>query len=356
MLRRLFFVTAALAAVALTPAAASAAKYGGTLRLKFPATERLIVGSSGGDWWAVNYVEDQPVAIDCDTGAFRTQATIVIANEEPYPYFTTITGTVSASPKTVGGTDHHVTGTGAPDGFGDEGAYLTFDTATGIGSSDVTDASQVTGGVSAPKKASQCGADTTPPVITLTTPSADATYTLNQSVLADFACVDLALASCAGTVADGAVADTASVGPKSFAVTATDATGNTATQTVAYDVEYALTAFARPISTTGLTTVKAGQTVPVTWRVLDANAVPVTDPSSFVSVTSQRGGAGCHARPSGTVETDALTARLRYLRDGWWQYDWRTAKAFGDECRTMTLTLAGGQTAGAAFWFRGRRG
>jgi DNA/RNA endonuclease G (NUC1) len=76
------------------------------------------------------------------------------------------------------------------------------------------------------------------PAITLTTPASGATYQLNRVVAAAFGCVDggAGVNACAGTVANGAAIDTASIGPKSFVVTATDAVGNTSSTTIAYSV------------------------------------------------------------------------------------------------------------------------
>jgi hypothetical protein len=82
--------------------------------------------------------------------------------------------------------------------------------------------------------------DRTAPTIALTTPSNGARYALGQHVAADYACADEAggsgVATCAGTVADGAAVDTSSVGQKSFTVNATDVAGNPATVTVTYTV------------------------------------------------------------------------------------------------------------------------
>ena len=44
------------------------------------------------------------------------------------------------------------------------------------------------------------------------------------------------LATCTGTVANGAAIDTSSMGTKSFVVTASDAVGNTSSTTVSYTV------------------------------------------------------------------------------------------------------------------------
>ncbi|MET0614520.1 MAG: PxKF domain-containing protein [Thermoleophilaceae bacterium] len=82
--------------------------------------------------------------------------------------------------------------------------------------------------------------DVTAPTISLATPSQGAVYDLGQQVAASYSCADeeggSGLASCTGTVANGAGVDTSSVGEKSFTVNATDNAGNPASQTVTYRV------------------------------------------------------------------------------------------------------------------------
>jgi hypothetical protein len=70
--------------------------------------------------------------------------------------------------------------------------------------------------------------DRTPPTVAITTPAEGANYLLDQQVLADYACADLGgsgLATCVGSVADGAPIDTGAVGPKTFVATASDGPG-----------------------------------------------------------------------------------------------------------------------------------
>lgn len=81
------------------------------------------------------------------------------------------------------------------------------------------------------------GPDMTNPIITLTSPAEGAMFTVGQVVNANYSCADdRELAACVGTAASGSPIDTASVGPKTFTVTATDATGNTTVRTVSYTV------------------------------------------------------------------------------------------------------------------------
>ena len=86
------------------------------------------------------------------------------------------------------------------------------------------------------------GIDRTAPAITITVPANGATYTLNQTVSANYSCSDLpsgtnaGVATCAGPVASGAALDTSSVGSKTFTVNATDNLGNTISRTNTYTV------------------------------------------------------------------------------------------------------------------------
>jgi hypothetical protein len=84
--------------------------------------------------------------------------------------------------------------------------------------------------------------DTTPPTVTITHPGSGAAYLQGQVVEADYSCADLGSGlapeqGCVGDVADGDLIDTATAGPHSFSVTATDTAGNRSTTTVAYAVE-----------------------------------------------------------------------------------------------------------------------
>lgn len=84
--------------------------------------------------------------------------------------------------------------------------------------------------------------DKTKPTIAVTSPAEGASFVQGQAVTADYACADEVggsrLATCVGTVADGAALDTTTLGAsRPFSVTATDTAGNE--QTV--DRPYAVT-------------------------------------------------------------------------------------------------------------------
>lgn len=112
--------------------------------------------------------------------------------------------------------------------------------------------------------------DQTPPVITITTPTNGANYTLNSVVNALWSATDAlsGIKSKSGTVASGSPIDTSSIGTKDFQVDAEDNAGNTATLSVNYGVIYQWYGFLPPINTSGTMSVfKLGSTVPVKFRI-----------------------------------------------------------------------------------------
>jgi hypothetical protein len=79
--------------------------------------------------------------------------------------------------------------------------------------------------------------DTTPPSISVVTPAEGETYTQGQPVIASYTCSDaVAVATCAGPVANGAAISTATIGSFDFKVDATDTAGNAASVTRHYSV------------------------------------------------------------------------------------------------------------------------
>jgi hypothetical protein len=120
--------------------------------------------------------------------------------------------------------------------------------------------------------------------------------------------------------------------------------------TITYSLpSYVFTGFRAPISNTSVNTVKAGTPVAVKWNLTLTNGTPVSDPTSFTSLTTE---AGCPGSPPDTVESSVGGSGLQYLGGGNWQFNWKTPKAYVGQCRTMSLTLADGSTHTAAFQFK----
>jgi streptogramin lyase len=87
--------------------------------------------------------------------------------------------------------------------------------------------------------------DSTLPIVNITTPANGGSYVTGSTVNAAYGCADAlsGVASCVGTVANGAPIDTTGTGTKSFTLTATDKAGNVAQSTVSYTVTVAGPAF-----------------------------------------------------------------------------------------------------------------
>jgi hypothetical protein len=76
------------------------------------------------------------------------------------------------------------------------------------------------------------------PSISVVTPAAGGVYRRNAVVNASYDCSDdgSGVASCTGTVANGARVSTSSLGKRTFTVTATDQVGNRTSTTSTYTV------------------------------------------------------------------------------------------------------------------------
>ena len=178
---------------------------------------------------------------------------------------------------------------------GSGSSAITADLVNGDGALDLIVANQFSWDVSVLLGTPSSG-DGDAPTITITTPPASpARYVLGASVLADYACEDEAggsgVASCVGTVDDGAGIDTASVGTKSFTVDAEDNAANESTLTRTYTVGYdVLGGFPASFSKSAY---QRGSTIPLKFRlgnaaggrISDAEAQSLLSPTCRVRMT-----------------------------------------------------------------------
>jgi sugar lactone lactonase YvrE len=81
--------------------------------------------------------------------------------------------------------------------------------------------------------------DSVTPTISITSPTSGGRYALGSKLLAGYACHDTlsGIATCVGSVANGAAIATSKAGSFSFAVTAADKAGNKTTKTVSYTIQ-----------------------------------------------------------------------------------------------------------------------
>jgi CSLREA domain-containing protein len=126
-------------------------------------------------------------------------------------------------------------------------------TETSNAATATRDVSDVAGNTATASPVAGNKVDKKAPGISITAPPNGAEYQPGEAVPADYGCTDggSGVGSCSGPVASGENIDTASEGPKSFAVTARDDVGNTATRSHDYTVSsittYAADAFGRTV-------------------------------------------------------------------------------------------------------------
>jgi hypothetical protein len=186
-------------------------------------------------------------------------------------------------------------------------------------------------------------ADRSAPTITVTSPTEGAVYTLGETVLADYSCADepngSGVASCQGSVADGAALDTSAVGAKTFQVSATDNAGNVATKSVAYSVVYDFHGFLWPLENLPqVNPWKSGRPVPVRFS-LGSYRGPAPVAAGYPSVV------GCGAEPQSSVADRArgVWTRSRSKRArGVYRFLWRTEQRWAGSCRQLVLKLDDG--------------
>lgn len=198
--------------------------------------------------------------------------------------------------------------------------------------------------------------DDTAPTITITTPADGASYILGSTVLADYTCEDetggSGLASCVGTVADGAPIDTATVGPKAFTVDTADNAGNTDSLTHNYSTVFDFSGFFSPVDNPPvLNSVKAGQAIPVTFGLggdhgLDilAAGYPKSEPIGCNSTAEVDGIESTVTGGSSGLTYDPASQRYTYV--------WKTLKGWTGTCRQLVVKLSDGTSHRANFLFK----
>jgi hypothetical protein len=142
------------------------------------------------------------------------------------------------------------------------------------------------------------------------------------------------------------------VGPHTLTATAFDLAGNMAVETREYSVNYVFDGFFQPIDMIPVNVAKAGQAVPVKWRLTDGNGVAISDPASFVALRSRL--VTCSDAPgvSDAVEEYAAGGSgLSYQGGGYWQFNWKTLKTYAGTCRAMWVQFDDG-TSSPIVYFR----
>jgi hypothetical protein len=189
--------------------------------------------------------------------------------------------------------------------------------------------------------------DTTPPVITC---PADVIAKVGQAVnLGTPGVSDIVDTS--PTVTNNAPA-AYPPGATTVTWTAQDASSNSAQCPQKVTLTYPWAGFSQPVDNVPvLNTAKAGQTIPLKWRLLDFNGTPVTDLSRVaVTVVSL----SCQVGTSiDQIEEYASGASgLQNLGNGYYQWNWKTPASYANSCNTLKLNLGDGVLQTANFQFK----
>ena len=229
-----------------------------------------------------------------------------------------------------------------------EGSALTV-TSDGI--------SDMAGNAAAGVQSGPYKVDKTPPVVTITVPTEDAEYLLNQNVLANWSAVDAlsGIASASGTVPSGSPIPTATVGSKTFTVTAEDNAGNTTSLMRTYYARYNFIGFLPPVDNPPVINVgKAGRTFPVKWQLKDANGKFISD-LGVVLHNPLRYWQTISGSPIWDEPIPGSTSGASGLRyDGTsnqFIFTWQTSSSFAGKSYELLLELNDGSVQNALFKF-----
>ena len=249
--------------------------------------------------------------------------------------------------------DEGGSGVAACEGSVADGAPL--DTST-LGPKTVTVTARDGAGNEATASATVEVVDRGAPVIDIRTPADGATYNVGEEVVADYDCSDepngSGVSSCVGDVADGEPLDTSSAGSRTFSVTATDAAGNTVSQTVAYEVvaESDFKGFRWPVEDfPEVNRWIAGEAVPVRFSLGGYKGLDVLAPG-YPQVARVDCGAGEEPASGRPARSVSWQKGLRY-RHRSYVFMWRTDRDWAGDCLQFLIKLKDGSVHRAEFKF-----
>ena len=194
--------------------------------------------------------------------------------------------------------------------------------------------------------------DATPPAVTC---AATPTFRLNQGAATVSATVGDPTSGPAQS-ALSATADTTSVGAKTATLTGKDLAGNQTTKSCAYAVSYAFDGFSQPVDNLDasghpvLNVVKAGQAIPLKWRLTDATGASVT---TLTSAQITVAGISCTLDTTldQLEEVAAGASGLQNLGNGNYQLNWKSPTTYAGSCKRLQLDLGEGGYHTADFKF-----
>ena len=112
------------------------------------------------------------------------------------------------------------------------------------------------------------------------------------------------------------------------------------TQSVKVDYRYA--GFLDPVKNDALNVAKAGQVIPLKWRLTDASGAAVTTLAA-AAVTAKDLSCTLAGGTKAQVKEDASgSSGLQNLGDGYYQLNWKAPASYSNSCKTLQLDLGEG--------------
>jgi len=93
---------------------------------------------------------------------------------------------------------------------------------------------------------------------------------------------------------------------------------------------------------------KAGQAIPLKWRLTDANGDPVTTLSSVKVLLSDLACASGMSVDQ-VEEYAAGSSGLQNLGDGYYQFNWKSPTTYANSCKNLKLDLGEGSARTVAY-------
>jgi hypothetical protein len=181
--------------------------------------------------------------------------------------------------------------------------------------------------------------DRRPPRVEIQSPLAGHEYTLGSAIPASYYCWspgNIRITSCSGAVANNGLIDTNTIGPHTFAVTATDANGKTTTGTSRYQVIYQFSGFDSPVDTGGnLTGVRAGEGIALKFSLNGDKGLNIASGATWQTASCADWTPTSSATPADIkLSYTASTDRYKELV--------ATSSSWKGTCRILRLDLADG--------------
>jgi hypothetical protein len=190
------------------------------------------------------------------------------------------------------------------------------------------------GNVSGPASIGGVNVDKTAPQVSCTSVA----FVLNQPGAVVSAGVSDALSGAVLAVVSANVG-TASVGSFNVNLTGEDKAGNQTTVSCGYTVGYNFAGLAAPVNKPSTMNVsKAGQAIPLKWRITDYNGVGITTLTT-VGVTVTGVSCGTGTTTDELEEYASGNSGLQNLGDGNYQFNWKTPTSYANSCKNLSIKL-----------------